>query len=117
MTHYRHGVSHAAGGGYARRPYGASGDGLLTRLTHRALVEVSGKDAGKFLQGLATADVLVPTSLAQYSLFLTPQGRVLYDTLLYHTGRESILVECDRDASTSFVKHLTRYRLRTKVSH
>ena len=88
----------------------------LVQLAHRSLVEVTGKDAGRFLQGLTTADVLVPTSLAQYSLFLNHQGRVLYDTIIYHTGRESMLIECDRRASESFVKHLTRYRLRTKVS-
>ena len=84
-------------------------------LHHRSLLEVTGVDGPIFLQGLTTADVLNPTQLVQYSMFLNPQGRVLYDIIVYHVGRGRLWVESDKGATNDIIQHLKRYILRSKV--
>ena len=84
-------------------------------LHHRSLFEITGVDGPGFLQGLTTADVLNPTRLVQYSTFLNPQGRVLYDIIVYHVGRGRLWVESDKGATNDIIQHLKRYTLRSKV--
>ena len=43
------------------------------------------------------------------------QGRVLFDVILYSTGDNTILLECDLNATTDVIKHLKKYALRSKV--
>lgn len=88
-------------------------------LTGRAIVKVSGVDAGPFLQGLMTNDIKhldEEDNPSMYCMFLNPQGRILYDTII-HSAKESgcYLIECDKECTQSLAKHLTMFRVRRKV--
>ena len=85
------------------------------KLPHRRVVEVKGPDGCGFLQGLVTADVVSPTRVVQYGMFLNTQGRVLYDAMFYHMGNERVWLECCSDAVDDVIKHLKKYVLRSKV--
>ena len=85
------------------------------KLCHRQLIEVKGPDKSNFLQGLVTADVVTPTRVLQYGMFLNPQGRVLYDVLFYHMGDERVWLECDTGVVDMLIKHMKKYVLRSKV--
>lgn len=87
-------------------------------LKDRAVIKVSGPDAGPFLQGLMTNDIrhLEEETNVMYCLFLNIQGRILYDSLIYN-GLEpgTYLIECDVGGVTQLAKHLSMYRVRRKV--
>jgi folate-binding protein YgfZ len=84
-------------------------------LNNRAIIAVSGPEVRTFLQGLITNDINKLTSEAPlYAALLTPQGKVLFDFLLYE--REgTILLDCARVAAEALAKRLSMYRLRAKV--
>ena len=88
---------------------------MKTELSDRALLAVAGPEARNFLQGLITNDIrkLTPDN-PLYAALLTPQGKILFDFLLY--GHESaILLDCARDSADALHKRLMLYRLRAKV--
>ena len=85
------------------------------KLPHRQIIEVKGPDGCGFLQGLVTADVVSPTRVVQYGMFLNTQGRALYDVLFYHMGNERVWLECSTDSVNEVLKHLKKYVLRSKV--
>ena len=109
------------------------------RLTNRALISLTGRDASRFLQGLTTANI-PPTSVAApsttaskptaiYSAFLNAQGRLLYDVFIYpvtniaqpefspfQSQDESFLIEVDATEQDRLFRWLKRYKLRSKVS-
>jgi transferase CAF17, mitochondrial len=115
---------------------------FLVELPHRSLVAVGGRDASRFLQGLTTNNVpFNPPStedqpnhlpLALSSVFLSPQGRILQDVLIYTLPASAkyiqdlsvdgtdegiaYLIEVDRAQVPSLLKTLKRYKLRSKVS-
>lgn len=84
-------------------------------LSYRAIIAVSGPEARTFLQGLITNDInrLTPDA-PLYAALLTPQGKVLYDFLLYERD-DAILLDCARATAEAFGKRLAMYRLRAKV--
>ena len=88
-----------------------------TTLTDRALVRLSGEDVRGFLQGLVTQDM---THLAPgrplWTGLLTPQGKALFDFLLWDGGAESVLIDCEREAAGDLAARLTLYRLRRKIA-
>ncbi|KAM8706455.1 hypothetical protein ACLKA7_010688 [Drosophila subpalustris] len=97
-----------------------NGTYTLEPLTKRELIRVHGAEAMPFLQGLVTNDVSRlqepqgPTSM--YALFLNRGGRVMYDTIIYRTNDpDTFLLECDRDASSDFRRHLRTYRVRKRI--
>ena len=84
-------------------------------LSDRAIVAVSGPEARSFLQGLITNDTnrLTPDA-PLYAALLTPQGKILFDFLLYeHDG--AILLDCARVTAESLQQRLSMYRLRARV--
>ena len=85
-------------------------------LTHRSLIAISGEDRRTFLQGLVSADVeQASSSRALYGSFLTPQGKYLYDFFMAeHDG--VLLLEVETDGREDFIRRLSRFRLRSKVS-
>jgi hypothetical protein len=83
-----------------------------TTLSDRALVRVSGEDIRGFLQGLVTNDVM--GSLPAWAALLTPQGKCLFDFLIWGDG-DDILLDCEAAAADDLVKRLSIYRLRRKV--
>ena len=88
------------------------------RLFSRALVRVApaddGEDAAAFLQGLLTNDVT--GALPVYAGLLTPQGKALFDLIVWPGGDGSLLLDCEAEAAEDLVKRLSLYRLRRKLT-
>jgi len=84
-----------------------------TTLTDRAIIRLSGEDVRDFLQGLVTSDVTGP--LPVWAGLLTPQGKCLFDFLVWEDG-EDLLLDCESDAADDLIKRLTVYRLRRPIT-
>ncbi|MGV1682544.1 CAF17-like 4Fe-4S cluster assembly/insertion protein YgfZ [Sphingopyxis sp. NJF-3] len=84
-----------------------------TTLNDRALIRLSGDDVRGFLQGLVTNDVA--GNLPVWAALLTPQGKVLFDFLIWG-DEDDLLVDCEREAADDLVRRLTLYRLRRAIT-
>jgi folate-binding protein YgfZ len=84
-------------------------------LDDRAVIAISGPEAGDFLQGLITNDLsrVTPDSLV-YAALLTPQGKILFDFLIGQQDA-AFLLDCLSTSREALVKRLSLYRLRAKV--
>jgi tRNA-modifying protein YgfZ len=96
-----------------------------TRLTSRAVIRLSpqehGEDLRGFLQGLVTNDVA--GELPVWAALLTPQGKVLFDFLVWGepstgSGRADtdLLLDCEAAQAEALAKRLSLYRLRRKIA-
>ena len=83
-----------------------------TTLADRAVIRLSGEDVRGFLQGLVTNDVCGP--LPVYAGLLTPQGKALFDFIVWADG-DGVLIDCEADASEALAKRLRMYRLRRAI--
>ena len=86
-----------------------------TRLLSRALVRLSpaaGEDAIGFLQGLVTQDVT--GTLPVWTGLLSPQGKALFDFLVWPSA-DDVLLDCAAEAADALVKRLSMYRLRRQI--
>ena len=87
------------------------------RLFSRALVRISaeaeGEDPAAFLQGLVTNDVT--GTLPTYAGLLTPQGKTLFDFLVWPGANATLLLDCEAEFADELVQRLTTYRLRRKI--
>src|SRR3954447_5461717 len=83
-----------------------------TTLTDRAVVRLSGEDPRGFLQGLITSDVEDP--LPVWAGLLTPQGKCLFDFIVWLDG-DDLLLDCESAAADDLIKRLTIYRLRRPI--
>src|SRR5215208_1426718 len=83
-----------------------------TTLTDRAVVRLSGEDVRGFLQGLVTSDVA--GELPVWAGLLTPQGKCLFDFLVWADG-DDLLLDCEAAAADALIKRLTIYRLRRPI--
>lgn len=84
-------------------------------LHDHVLIRVSGPEAEHFLHNLVTTDLeQLGIGAAAPGALLTPQGKILFDFLVWRDGDGFILdtTEGQRDA---LVKRLTMYKLRSKV--
>jgi hypothetical protein len=87
----------------------------IARLDDRAVLEIAGPEARDFLQGLITNDIAcLGEATPLYAALLTPQGKILFDFLLF-ADRGGILLDCTRGARETLRKRLSMYRLRAKV--
>jgi folate-binding protein YgfZ len=87
-----------------------------TTLTDRAVVRLSGEDVRGFLQGLVTNDVM--GSLPVWAGLLTPQGKCLFDFIVWPNDQGSgddLLLDCEAAAADDLIKRLTIYRLRRAI--
>ena len=84
-----------------------------TTLIDRALIRLSGADVRGFLQGLVTNDVNGP--LPVWTGLLTPQGKTLFDFILWADG-DDLLIDCEADQADGLMRRLTLYRLRRPIS-
>ena len=84
-----------------------------TTLTDRAVVRLSGEDVRGFLQGLVTSDVAGP--LPVWAGLLTPQGKCLFDFIVWDDG-DDLLLDCEAPAADDLIKRLTIYRLRRPIT-
>ncbi|WP_372730890.1 folate-binding protein YgfZ [Novosphingobium sp.] len=88
----------------------------MTRLFTRTLIRLSPQDPAEdvpaFLQGLVTNDV--KGALPAWTALLSPQGKVLFDFLVWAEG-DDLLLDCETSAADALAKRLTLYRLRRKI--
>lgn len=84
-----------------------------TCLTDRALIRLSGDDPRGFLQGLVTNDVT--GTLPVWTALLSPQGKVLFDFLVWSDG-DDLLVDCEASAAPALTRRLAMYRLRRRIA-
>ena len=84
-----------------------------TQLTNRAVIRLSGEDVRGFLNGLVTNDVT--GALPVWAALLTPQGKVLFDFIVWGDGAD-LLLDCEADHANALVKRLGMYRLRRQIS-
>lgn len=91
-----------------------------TRLFTRAIVRIAPRDqaadgAGdvvEFLQGLVTNDIA--HALPVWAGLLTPQGKALFDFIVWPSGSD-LLLDCEAEAADALVKRLSIYRLRRAI--
>ncbi len=84
-----------------------------TTLIDRAVIRLSGEDVRGFLQGLVTNDVSGP--LPVYAGLLTPQGKALFDFIVWSDG-DDVLIDCETDRAQALAKRLRMYRLRRPIA-
>lgn len=88
-----------------------------TRLTNRAVIRLSpledGEDVRDFLQGLVTNDVAA--ELPVWAALLSPQGKVLFDFVVWADGAD-LLLDCEAAQAAALVKRLSLYRLRRRIA-
>ncbi len=85
-------------------------------LADRAVLRVAGDDPRGFLQGLVTADTaaITPDGPA-YAALLSPQGKVLFDFLLWADG-DAVLIDCEAARAEALTRRLMLYRLRRALT-
>jgi len=84
-----------------------------TTLIDRVIIRLSGDGVRDFLQGLITNDVSGP--LPVWAGLLTPQGKALFDFLLWAEG-DDVLIDCEASQAAALVRRLSLYRLRRAIA-
>ncbi len=84
-----------------------------TTLTDRAVIRLGGNDVRGFLQGLVTIDVA--GDLPVWAGLLTPQGKVLFDFIVWADG-DDVLIDCEDVRAEALVRRLSIYRLRRAIT-
>lgn len=88
-----------------------------TRLFSRSVIRLSAsdetEDAAEFLQGLVTNDVC--GMLPVWAGLLTPQGKALFDFIVWPSGKD-LLLDCEAEAAEALAKRLSLYRLRRRIA-
>ena len=88
---------------------------LAAELVDRGVIEVTGADTRKLLQGLVTNDIeTARDGRAIFTGLLTPQGKILFDFFIVPKG-DGFLLEAPRASLGELVKRLNFYRLRAPV--
>ncbi|WP_425647577.1 YgfZ/GcvT domain-containing protein [Agrobacterium leguminum] len=84
-------------------------------LADHRLIRVSGTGAEEFLNNLITADVEnLPEGEARAAALLTPQGKILFDFLIWRDGGD-YLIETGAAEQDALLRRLTMYKLRALV--
>ncbi len=85
------------------------------RLDDRAVVEASGPEVRKLLQGLVSNDLddLTPER-PLYAALLTPQGKYLFDFVMLDRG-DRLWLDAEAARAPDLVRRLLLYRLRAKA--
>ncbi len=84
-----------------------------TTLIDRALIRLSGAEVRDFLQGLVTNDV--GGDLPVWAGLLTPQGKALFDFIVWADG-EDLLIDCEAGQADALARRLMLYRLRKPIT-
>ena len=86
---------------------------IATLLTHRTVIRLSGDDVRGFINGLVTNDI--GGELPCWAALLTPQGKLLYDFLVWADGAD-LLLDCEAEQAPALIKRLSIYRLRRAIT-
>lgn len=88
-----------------------------TTLLDRAIIRVGGAEARAFLNGLVTNDVMaLADGQPRWAGLLGPQGKALFDFMLWADGPEDVLIDCEAAHAEALVRRLSLYRLRRPVT-
>ncbi|MEN0088538.1 MAG: folate-binding protein [Pseudomonadota bacterium] len=88
----------------------------IEHLKSRAVISVSGADAGGLLQRVVTANLdNLGDDMVRDCALLTPQGKVLFQFLISRHG-DGFLMDCPETDRDALLKRLTMYRLRSDVA-
>jgi len=97
-------------------PTAIAATAAATTLSDRRLIRIAGEDVRGFLQGLVTQDVAGLTPDApRWAALLTPQGKALFDFLLWAEG-EAVLIDAEASQAEALAKRLAMYRLRRAIT-
>ncbi|MBN8951047.1 MULTISPECIES: folate-binding protein YgfZ [unclassified Rhizobium] len=84
-------------------------------LRERSFIRITGAEAETFLHNLITTDLVsLDVGEARPGALLTPQGKILFDFMIWRDG-PGFLLETDATQREGLLKRLTMYRLRAKV--
>ena len=84
-------------------------------LLDRAVLEVTGPDAGEFLQGLITNDLeKIKEKGSLFAALLTPQGKINYEFFIVPTS-EGYYLEMAKGGIEELYKKFSLYKLRANV--
>ncbi len=87
-----------------------------TLLRDRAIVCVTGEDAETLLNRLFTNSMLdVTGGSARYAALLSPQGKLLFDFLVYRHDL-AFWIDCRHDQAGDLARKLVMFRLRAKAT-
>ena len=84
-----------------------------TTLPNRAVIRLSGAEVRDFLQGLVTSDVA--GALPVWAGLLSPQGKCLFDFLVWDDGAD-LLLDCEAEQAEALIRRLAIYRLRRPIT-
>ncbi|KAI9296757.1 Aminomethyltransferase folate-binding domain-containing protein [Neoconidiobolus thromboides FSU 785] len=96
---------------------------LISLNLGRGLLSIQGPDSIKFLNGMSTNLVTLnekDTPNCQYNAFLTPQGRVMFDSFIYQNknnkdSNPSFFMDYPMEQKETILSHLKKYKLIAKV--
>ena len=87
----------------------------IALLPDRGVVNVTGEDARKLLQGVITNDMdLIDSQPALHAGLLSPQGKILFDFFVVK-GPEGFCLEVARGKAAELAERLKLYKLRARV--
>jgi tRNA-modifying protein YgfZ len=85
-------------------------------LADRSFLRLSGPDSRNFLNNLITADIDgIADGSAGVAALLTPQGKILFEFIVYPQG-DDILLEVSASEAEALKRRLTMYKLRAAVT-
>ena len=84
-------------------------------MSDRRIIEVSGTDRLRFLQGLVTSDVTGLPRGPVYAALLSPQGKYLADFLMIERD-EAVWLDVAEVLAEGLLRRLSMYRLRSDVA-
>ena len=91
-----------------------------TLLPDRGVLKVTGDDARRFLNGLATNDMAkVAPGTACYAALLTPQGKIIADFIVTEAPAEEgggFFLDVPKALAPTLVQKLNFYKLRAKIT-
>lgn len=90
----------------------------IISLENRGVLKISGAESADFLQRILTNDLQLIAEgqeIAQYSLLLTPQGKILYDFFVIAYDKDVFLLDCDLSSLQDIIALLEKYRLQSEA--
>jgi len=84
-------------------------------LENRGLILVEGVETKEFLQNIISNNIdKVNASNSIFSAIFTPQGKYLYEFFIIK-NKNSYLLDCHNEIKDDLIKHLLKYKLRSKI--
>ena len=87
----------------------------ITILEDRGLILAEGFETKDFLQNIVSNNIeKVSKSNSIFSGIFTPQGKYLYEFFIIK-NKKGYLLDCDIEFKDDLIKHLLKYKLRSKI--